>query len=127
MTKTLVEQYVADHDHMRLFQQERAIYEVSELIEAVMEEQGITRSQLADKLGQTKGWVTQLLDGERNKTIRTVADVLAILGCEFRVFAAPIRIGKSPPEESETMGGEIAIPAQWKLRTWHPRFSEGVA
>jgi transcriptional regulator with XRE-family HTH domain len=92
VSKTLVEQYVEDPKHMRLFQQERAIYEITELIESVMAEQGIGRSQLAAKLGQSKAWITQLLDGERNKTIRTVADVLAVLGREYCSFQRPIQI-----------------------------------
>jgi transcriptional regulator with XRE-family HTH domain len=95
MTKTLVEQYVEDPIHMRLFQQERAIYEVTELIESVMSELGITRSQLATRLGQTRGWVTQLLDGEKNKTIRTIADVLAVMGREYCSFQRPIRVGQN--------------------------------
>jgi transcriptional regulator with XRE-family HTH domain len=103
MTKTLVEQYVEDPVHMRLFQQERAIYEVTELIESVMSEIGVTRSQLAAKLGQSKGWVTQLLDGEKNKTIRTVADVLAVLGREYCSFQRPIRVGKKAKPRSRTI------------------------
>jgi transcriptional regulator with XRE-family HTH domain len=94
VAKTLVEQYVEDPVHMRLFQQERAVYEVTELIEAVMAELGISRSQLAAKLGRSKGWITQLLDGDRNKTIRTVADVLAVMGREFRSSQRPIQIQK---------------------------------
>lgn len=100
MTKTLVEEYVEDPEHMRLFQQERAVYRVTELIESVMAEQGVSRSKLAAKLGRSKGWVTQLLDGDRNKTIRTVADVLAVLGREFVPSQRPIRIGRG--EEAST-------------------------
>jgi transcriptional regulator with XRE-family HTH domain len=92
MTRTLVEKYVEDPERMRLYQQERAIYEITELIESVMEAEGVSRATLAKRLGKSKGWITQLLDGETNKTIRTVADVLAVLGQEFRVFAQPIRI-----------------------------------
>lgn len=93
MAKTLVEQYVEDPSHMRLYQQERAIYEVTELIESVMDEKGVSRADLARKLGKSRGWVTQLLDGEANKTIRTIADVLAVLGREYRSFQRPIQIG----------------------------------
>lgn len=96
MTKTLVEKYVEDPQNMRLYQQERAICEVTELIETVMEDKQVTRSQLARLLGKNKSWVTQFLDGEANKTIRTVADVLAVLGCEFRAFHAPIRVSNQP-------------------------------
>lgn len=95
MTKTMVEKYVEDPEQMRLYQQERAIYEITELIESVMEAKGISRAALAKRLGKSKGWITQLLDGEANKTIRTVADVLAVLGQEFRVFAQPIRISNA--------------------------------
>lgn len=77
---------------MRLYQQERAIYEVTDLIESTMATQGVKRGELAERLGTNKSWVTQLLDADANKTIRTVADALAVLGFEFRSFAAPIRI-----------------------------------
>jgi transcriptional regulator with XRE-family HTH domain len=96
MGKTLVEQYFDDPAQKRLFLQEKAIYEITELIEKVMKEEGVTRAQLAERLGMTKGWVTQLLDGEANKTIRTVADVLAVLGREWRTFAPTLSIGNSP-------------------------------
>ena len=79
MAKTLVEQFVDSMEGMRSFQQEAAIYEITELIEERLRNLGISRSELATKLGKTKGWVTQLLDGESNKTIRTVADVFAVL------------------------------------------------
>src|SRR5438874_10283574 len=92
MTKTLVQQYVEDPAHMRLFQQERAIYEVTELLESLMREMGITRAELAKRLGKSRGWVTQLLDEEANKTIRTVADAFAVLGHEYRSSYRPIQI-----------------------------------
>jgi transcriptional regulator with XRE-family HTH domain len=94
MSKTLVEKYVEDAEHMRLFQQERSIYEVTAMLESLLEQQGVNRTELARRLGRTKGWVTQLLDGEGNKTIRTVADVCAVLGQEFCSFHRPIRIGR---------------------------------
>lgn len=97
MTKTLVERYVEDPDHMRLFQQERAIYETTELLESTMAELGVTRADLAKRLGKSRGWVTQLLDGEANKTIRTIADAFAVLGREYRSYQRPIRIGTQSP------------------------------
>ena len=96
--KTLVEEYVASPAHMRQFQQERAIYEVTELLEALLKELGITRAEFAKRLGKTKGWVTQLLDGDSNKTIRTVADACAVLGHEFRVSSQPIQISNAPTQ-----------------------------
>jgi transcriptional regulator with XRE-family HTH domain len=97
MTKTLVEQYVANPSNMRLFQQERAIFEITELLEETMKQQGVSRAELARRLGRSKGWVTQLLDAEANKTVRTVADAFAVLGREFRAQASPISLGKEKP------------------------------
>lgn len=93
MAKTHIERYVEDPQRMRLFQQERAILAVTALIEDVMEQEGVTRAELAKRLNRSRGWVTQLLDGEANKTVRTIADVLAVLGREFRPAAPAIRIG----------------------------------
>jgi len=55
--KTLVEQYVEDPSNMRLFQQGRAMMEVTCLLERVMERKGVKRSQLAQLLGRTKFWM----------------------------------------------------------------------
>jgi transcriptional regulator with XRE-family HTH domain len=112
MTKTLVEEYVSDPAHMRLFQQERAIFEVTKQIEDAMKEAGVTRAQLAARLGKTKSWVTQMLDGDANKTIRTVADAFAVLGLEYRSSYGRIQIsnaakvgGKAAQQEVKVRGG----------------------
>lgn len=120
MTQTLIEQYVDSSDNMRVFQQERAIYSVTELIESVMNAENISRSELARKLRRNKSWVTQLLDGEANKTVRTIADVLAVMGREFRSFAVPIRIGgtRQPPISEHSNESVVAFSDVWG--EWNP-------
>jgi hypothetical protein len=119
--QTLVEQYVSDPENMRAFQQELAIYHVTELIEQVMSEVGVSRAELAKLLGRSKAWVTQLLDGEGNKTIRTVADALAVLGREFRGSAPRIGVGAQPVAES-TVYVPIGVPYQPKIAAkYRPR------
>ena len=93
MAKTFVERFVETPQRMRRFQQERAILEITHLIVEIMEDQGITRAELARRLGKTKGYVTQILDGEANKTIRTIADVFAVLGRSIHVTAGPLEVG----------------------------------
>jgi transcriptional regulator with XRE-family HTH domain len=90
-----IEKFLQDPNNLRLFLEERAIHDVTDLLEAVMKEQGITRAELARRLGKTKGWVTQLLDTDANKTIRTVAGTFAVLGREYRSFAQPIQISRT--------------------------------
>lgn len=122
MKKTLLERFVEDPKNRRLFLQERSILEVTELIEARLRELGINRSELARKLGKTKGWVTQLLDGEANKTIRTVADVFAVLGFEYHSSTRPIQIGKAravEEKETNTIVDATVLPNESKtFRFW---------
>jgi transcriptional regulator with XRE-family HTH domain len=118
MTKSVVEQFVADPQHMREYQQERAIYEVTELLESVLEEQGISRSQLASILGKSKSWVTQLLDGENNKTVRTLADVFAALGREYCSFQRPIQVGRQSNRQASA-SSEVDDGANGPVLTIH--------
>jgi len=73
---------------------ERAIVRVTKQIEEAMEIKGVNRTELAKRLGRSKGWVTQLLDGENNKTIRTLAYVFAVLDAQFEtgyIFNADVK------------------------------------
>ena len=79
MSETLTEKLTKTEDSMRLYQQERAILEVTELVCQVMEEQDVSRSELARRIGKTKGYITQLLDGRTNMTVRTISDVFVAL------------------------------------------------
>jgi transcriptional regulator with XRE-family HTH domain len=80
MSKSQIEKLVEDEEGMRLFQQERLILSATERICEVMEEKGFNRKKLAEALGTTKSFVTQLLDGTRNMTLRTLSDVFLVLG-----------------------------------------------
>jgi AraC-like DNA-binding protein len=66
-----------------LWHQERSILETTDLICNLMERDGVSRSELARRLKKTAGYVTQLLDGTANMTIRTISDVFFVLGYEF--------------------------------------------
>ena len=90
MSETLVEKLTGTADGMRLYQQERAILEVTELICELMAEQNVTRSELANQLGRTKGYVTQLLDGRANMTVRTISDVLTALDRALHFQEGPL-------------------------------------
>ncbi len=78
MKKTLVEHYVEDPKHMRLYQQERAIYEVTELLESLLEEAGVGRAQLARSSENPK---VGLLSYSMAKRIRRFAPLLTHSRC----------------------------------------------
>jgi transcriptional regulator with XRE-family HTH domain len=85
--KTLMDEYLEDPEFARLMAQEELILEVTETLCELLENEKISRKELADRLGKTKGFVSQLLNGGRNLTLRTVADILHVLG--YKVTLTP--------------------------------------
>jgi transcriptional regulator with XRE-family HTH domain len=88
--KTLLEEYLEDPEFGKLLAQEELILEVTETICDILENEKISRKGLADRLGKSKGFVSQLLGGGRNLTLRTVADILHVLG--YKVSLSPHKI-----------------------------------
>lgn len=64
----------------RLLRQEELILDITEALSKALEEEGVTKTELAKRLGKTKGFVSQILAGGRNLTLRTIADVADALG-----------------------------------------------
>jgi transcriptional regulator with XRE-family HTH domain len=78
-----------DPEFRKLLAQEELILEVTETICELLEKEKVSRKELADRLGKTKGFVSQLLNGGRNLTLRTVADILRVLG--YKVTLMPYK------------------------------------
>ncbi len=95
--KTLMDKYLEDPEFARLMAQGELIMEVTETLWDLLEKEKISRKELADRLGKTKGFVSQLLNGGRNLTLRTVADILHVLG--YKVSLVPSKI-----EQKEDLG-----------------------
>lgn len=98
MSETLTEKLTKTKESMRLYQQERAILDVTELVCQVMDEQGVSRSALAKRIGKTKGYITQLLDGRANMTVRTISDVFTALDRAIHFQEGPLEatVNESP-------------------------------
>ena len=79
----LIEKYLADDKSKKLYNQEVIILEVTEAICSYMNENSISRTELAEKLGKDKSFVSQVLNGPRNFTLRTLADICFALECKF--------------------------------------------
>ncbi len=61
---------------------EGLLWDVTEAIARAMDRRGITRAELARRLGTTPANITQLLRGRRNMTLKSLARVAAALGVE---------------------------------------------
>lgn len=94
--ETLTEKLTKTAEGMRLYQQERAILEVTELVCQLMDEQDVSRSELAKRLNRTKGYITQLLDGRANMTVRTISDVFTSLDRAVHFQEGLMRATTSP-------------------------------
>jgi len=97
MPQTMVEEFTSSSEGMADYQQERAILEVTILIRKIIKEQKLTKSDLADRMGRTKAYVTQLLDGRANMTLRTIADVMTALRRSIHFSAGPLTLSAAPP------------------------------
>ena len=64
---------------------EQLILDVTEQICGAMEEQEISRSELAQRLGVSRAYVTKLLNGHPNMTLRTLVAVAAALGLRANI------------------------------------------
>ena len=90
--KIVLAEFLKDPEFAKLLAQEDLILEVTETICELLEKEKISRKELADRLGKSKGFISQLLNGGRNLTLRTVADILHVLG--YRVALMPYKEGE---------------------------------
>ena len=97
------------------FLSEQLILKLNEEICRVMEEQGISRAELARRLGVQRQFITKLLNGMPNLTLITLVKIATALGVqvEFKVVCSN-RTGsrrrsnaatavKTSPEKSRTI------------------------
>lgn len=82
---------IKNEDEARLMHREDMLMEITELICEVMAKEGVSRSELASRMGVSKSAVSQMLNGEgRNLTLNKLSDALFALGYSF--VALPRRV-----------------------------------
>ena len=89
--KTLMDKYLEDPEFAKLMAQGDLIMEVTETLCELLEKEKISRKELAERLGKSKGFISQLLNGGRNLTLRTVADILHVLGYKVSLIPQKLR------------------------------------
>lgn len=120
-----------DRDYERLVEEESLILEATEMIEELLELAGTNRKELADRLGKSKGFVTQILAGDRNMTLRTLADFAFALEHRVKVAAAPLAEvgdgGEAMPHQAPAMArvyagaGEFLAQSKQRSGSADPR------
>lgn len=74
----------------RIYEQEALIEDANELIAELMTAQSVTKKELAKRIGKTPGFVSQVLSGNRNMTLRTFADLAFALGSRIKLDHHPV-------------------------------------
>lgn len=92
--KTGYEQFAESASNRRLLDQESLILEATSVLSELMRAEGISRAELARRLGRSKAYVTQALRGQRNLTLRTLADLAGAVGYRVRLSARSARSGR---------------------------------
>lgn len=75
----------ANPEFRKLLAVESLVLEAGELIARLMESRGVNRAELARRLGKSRAWVTQLLNGRANLTLKTLAEVAWALEAEVQL------------------------------------------
>lgn len=116
--RTDYEAFIAEsNENRRAVRQRELIIEVTEAIYAEMERSHITKGQLAARLGRTPAFVTQILNGGRNLTLKTIADVADALGVNVRLRLEPVSVQRELPTASEVLGK--VLPFDARRKTWN--------
>jgi transcriptional regulator with XRE-family HTH domain len=111
--KTLLDKYMEDPEFAKLMAQGDLIMEVTETLCELLEREKVSRKELADRLGKSKGFVSQLLNGGRNLTLRTVADILYVLGYKVSLTAYKEKIhGERSGASARQKGVQAAKESQ---------------
>jgi len=83
--KTRHEVLMQDPEYRRLYAIEGLVTDTAEFVSRLMEEQGVNKAELARRLGKSRAWMTRLLSGSANMTMRTFAELVYALGAEAQI------------------------------------------
>ncbi len=92
MAETFIQKLMSDEEGRKLYFREDLIFEITETICKVMDEKGINKTKLSRLAGVSKSNITQLLSGDQNMRLTTVADLLYALDSKLAVSAVPLDI-----------------------------------
>lgn len=87
------EEYIGDsvrEKHDALMAQTRALFDASNLLNDAMNSSLLSQKELSKYLGISKGYVSRLLSGTENVSLKNLAKILHMLGYELNLSASQI-------------------------------------
>lgn len=82
---------------------EDVLLDFSEMICKAMEEQGISKSELAKKMGKQPSWLSRILGANHNLTFLTAVEIASTLNMELNISWKPI---KQPATKASSKNGK---------------------
>jgi transcriptional regulator with XRE-family HTH domain len=114
----LYQEYIKDPKFKKLMAQEELIMEVTETLCELLNKENISRKELSDLLGKSKGFVSQLLNGGRNLTLRTIADIVGVLGYKITMNIQKEGDHKAKMKSSRIYHEELRFMDQVSSQEW---------
>lgn len=82
----------------------------------LMTERGITRADLAARMGVSPGRVSQILGGSENLTLRTLASLAAALDARFDIGLSSLKAGDAYTSRAAAGAEQAPLPNQRSFR-----------
>jgi len=92
-----------------LFASEELAYNITEDVLIEMEDQNMNRKQLSDKLGCSKSHISQLLNGVRNLTLKSLSDIAFVLGYKVDIKFKKMKDNAKSSQHQPTFKKNIKI------------------
>jgi antitoxin HicB len=89
--KTDYERIEADDKQRPALRAEELVLAATCALSEELERQGLTKAGLAERMGRTRGDISQVFSGSRNLTLRTLAELADALGCKVQLEVVPDR------------------------------------
>ena len=126
--KEKIERYKDTFD----FKLENLILDITEEVCRAMEEKGIGRAELAEKMGVSRAFISKLLNGTPNLTIKTLMKIAVVLDREMSVRMPPAGFTTHHlyvPIEGRSFEYKLAPPDEnmpWRLGKTSYSIDEGL-
>ena len=88
--KSIFEDFISDPDRYKLFLEEAICLDATELICKIMQESGITQSELAARLKISKVAISNLFRNFQNISLKRLSRILFALGYKIKLDCEPL-------------------------------------
>lgn len=107
--------FISDPKRRRIYEREALAFEASEMISRLMDEQQVSKTDLALLIETSKSHVTQLLSGSRNMTLHTLAELAFALGHKVEIGSLPLG-GRQALESGSKLQNTYRIEGRRRFR-----------